>query len=229
MARYSSAVSSTSCRHQPEGAGEEGHGGTRDVDQARPAADRAPDFADEFGEGRPFRTDGVGDAVVRLPRLGQAEVGQVIDMDAPDPVVASTADCEDREPAEQPGDVVEQDAVTAEEDGGANDGVGDVALGEGPLHLCLAPEIRQRRAAAGVRDAHVHDPLDPCPPGRVEQRPRVGDGQLVVDGATAEAHPVGVVERGCPRERRHQTQVVVEIQRSHVDRGPTRGPVRDAR
>ena len=174
---------------EPEDAGKEGHGGTRHVDQAGPAADRTPDFADELGEGRAFRTDGVGDAVVRLPCLGQTEARQVVDMDAPDPVVASTADREDGEPAKQPGDVVEQHAVTTEEDGRANDRVRDVALGEGPLHERLAPEIRQRRAAAGMRDAHVHDPLDPRPLGRVEERPRVGDGQLVIDGATARTAP----------------------------------------
>ena len=171
---------------EPKDARKEGHRGTRHVDQAGLAADRASDFADEFGEGRPFRTDGVGDAVVRLPCFGQTEMRQVVDMDAADPVVASTADRKDGEPAEEPGDVVEQDAVTTEEDGRANDRVRDVALGEGPLHECLAPEIRQRRAAAGVRDADVHDSLDPRPLGGVEERPRVGDGQLMIDGAAAE-------------------------------------------
>ena len=104
------------------------------LDQAGPAADRTPYFADELGECRAFRTDGVGDAVVRLCRLGQTEAGQVVDMDASDPVVASTADREDGESAEQPCDVVEQHAVTTEEDGRANDGVRDVTFGECPLH-----------------------------------------------------------------------------------------------
>ena len=64
----------------------------------------------------------------------------------------------------------------------------------------------------------------PGPLGGLEERPRVGDGQVVIDAASAEAHPIGVVERRRPRERRHETQVVVEVQRPHVDRGRRGGP-----
>ena len=198
--------------------GRDGHG-------CRPLADGL----DELGEGRPLGADGVGHAVVRLRCLRQAQGCEVVDMDAPDPVVAPAADGKDGQPAQEPGDVVEQDPVAAEEDGGADDRVRHIALRQCPLHEGLAPEVGQRRAAARVGDAHVHDPLDPGPPGGVEERPRVGDRSLVVDGAVGEAHPVRVVQGGRSGQRCHQA---LSDRRSRVAgrRWPCRRePVRDAR
>ena len=108
---------------------------------AGPAADGVTYGADEFGEGRPLRTHCVGDAVVRLDRLGQAEARQVVDVDAADPVVPPASDGEDGQPAQQPGDVVEQHAVATEQNGRPQDRVRDIALGQRPLHHGLAPEV----------------------------------------------------------------------------------------
>ena len=51
---------------------------------------------------------------------------------------------------------------------------GDVALGQGPLHQRLAPEIGRARVDTRVRDAHVDDPLHPGTLGCVEEGPGVG-------------------------------------------------------
>ena len=48
---------------------------------------------------------------------------------------------------------------------------------------------------------------DPCPPGGLEQRSRVGHGPLVVGPIVGEPDPVGVVEGGDPVERPLQTEL----------------------
>jgi hypothetical protein len=59
------------------------------------------------------------------------EPGEVVDVDRPDAVAAAVADPEDRQAAQQPGDVVEQHAGGnpqpvrgPEQDGGAGDRIG---------------------------------------------------------------------------------------------------------
>ena len=63
-----------------------------------------------------------------------------------------------------------------------------------PLQLGLAAEVFQRGILRRVGDAHMHDPLDACPPGRLEQNLRVADRIRVPEQAVVEAHPVGVVQ-----------------------------------
>jgi hypothetical protein len=67
-----------------------------------------------------------------------------------------------------------------------------------------------------VRDADVHDPLYAGALRRPEQGPGVGDGQLVIDPAMGEPDPVRVVKRRHPLERRHQAQLIVEIEEADL-------------
>ena len=120
---------------------------------------------------RSLAETGVSYAVLRPAILFGGEAGEVVDVDPADAVGTTTAHGEDGDVAEEPSDVVDQDAVAAEEDGRADDGVGEIALGERPLHQGLAPEVGKGRVAAGVGDAHVHDPLDTRPLRGMEQRP----------------------------------------------------------
>ena len=115
------------------------------------------------------------------------EPGQIIDVDAADPVVPPPPDREQRQVAEEPGDVVDEHAVAAEEDGRTDDGIGDVGLGQRPLYQSLAPEVGVRRArCSGLVMLTWTIRSDPGPPGGEEQasgswpprgRGRPGDGR----------------------------------------------------
>ena len=127
--------------------------------------------------------------------------------------------------AHQPGDVVEQHAVPAKEDGRPEDRVRHVAFHEGALDESLTPEVRKRRVDAGVGDADVHDPLDPRVPGRAEEDPRVLDRLVVVGAVVGEAHPIRVVQRGRAFERGDEPDRIIEVERSNVDRRTARRPL----
>ena len=89
-------------------------------------------------------TDRVDDAILAGHPHLQAQLGQVVDVDPTDPVVAPATDREHREVSEQPGDVVDQHAVAAEEDGRSEDGVGEPAAGQGALDAGPCPGSRGR-------------------------------------------------------------------------------------
>ena len=60
------------------------------------------------------------------------------------------------------GDVVDQHAVPAEQDGRAHDRMRHARLAEDPLDLRLAAEVGVGRVGARVGDGHVHDPAHPA-------------------------------------------------------------------
>ena len=93
------------------------------MDEPAPAADRLPDGAHELVEGGPLGPDGIRHAVASLGGLGQTELRQIVHVDAPNPIVAVPPDGEHGQSAQEPGDVVEQDAIATEEDGRAHNGV----------------------------------------------------------------------------------------------------------
>ena len=103
--------------------------------------------------------------------LATAQPGEIVDMDAPDPVVPPPPDGKDGKMAQQPGDVVEEHAVATEQDGGTDHGEGHPGLGQGPLDQCLPPEVGRGGLDARVGDADVDDPLHAGPLGRVEEGP----------------------------------------------------------
>ena len=140
MARYSSAVSSTSCRTSPSSRDRAGTAapGTRTMRAWLPTASRI--CVDELEEGRPLGSDRRRSRCRSCSApLADAELGQVVDVDGPDPVVAPAADGEDRQAAQQPGDVVDEHAVAAEEDGRAQDGVRTRRTRPGPAPPAPCP------------------------------------------------------------------------------------------
>ena len=145
MARYSSPVSSTSRSTSPRAEARGGTSGAGDADDHAPAADGAAEKLHELHEGRPLGTHRVGHRVGPIgPRL-DGQRGQVIDVDGADPVLAAAPDREHRQVAQEPGDVVEQHPIAAEEDRGPQHRVGHAHLGQGALDLGLAPEVAVRR------------------------------------------------------------------------------------
>ena len=139
------------------------------MDDPAPAPHQVPDGVNEFVEPGPFgpyRVDDLGG--VRPPRpYGQP--GQVVDVNRTQPVRTGAADGEHRQAAQQPGDVVDQDAALAEEDRGAKHRVRNSRLRERSFHACLPAKVRVGRVDRRVRDADVHDALDACATGSVEQ------------------------------------------------------------
>ena len=186
------------------------------------ALDGGLDRVDQFNERRALRSHRVAHAVETLGTLLETELDEIVDVDRPDPVVAPTANGEDRQTTEQPRDVVEQHTVAAKEDGGAQHGVRHAGLGEGALDEGLTSKVRQRGVDTRVRDADVHDALDSGPACRLEERSGVLHGQAVVDPLMGEAHPVGVIERGDTFERRDQANLVVEVEWTNLNGGPAR-------
>jgi len=79
-------------------------------------------------------------------------------MNRTDAVLAGPAHREDWQPAEQPGDVVDQDAVTAEQDRGPQHGVRQAKITQRLLDRRLAAEVRVRGVGARVGDRYVHHP-----------------------------------------------------------------------
>ena len=216
MARYSSPVSSTSRSTSPKAEARGSHQGAGDADDHAPAPDRAAEKLHEFHVGRPLGTHCVGHRVRPIgPRL-DGHLGEVIDVDGADPVLAAAPDREHRQVAQKPGDVVEEHPIAAEEDRGPQHRVGHAHLGQGAFDLGLAPEVAVRRRRARMGDRHVDDPLHPHLARRMEQQARIGDGTVEVGPVVGKADPVRVVERGGALERRRQPQHVVEIERAHV-------------
>ena len=66
--------------------------------------------------------------------------GQVADVNRLQRVVPFAGNAEGGEFAQHPGDVVEEDAFAAEEDGGAKDGVGKAGFADQALRFPLCPE-----------------------------------------------------------------------------------------
>ena len=65
---------------------------------------------------------------------------------------------------------------------------------EGILQLSLAAEVGEVRLGIGIRDAHMDDPADAGPPGRIEHHAGLPDALLVGPAAVVDPDPVGVEE-----------------------------------
>jgi len=63
-----------------------------------------------------------------------------------------------------------------------------------------------------VRDADVDDALHPGALGRQKQCAAIGDGEVVIDRTLGGTDPIGIKERGRPFERRHQADLIIEIE-----------------
>ena len=168
--------------------------GWGDGDDGAGSADEEGDFLDEGAVGEGFGADGVDGDVGGFLAEGDGEGGEVIDVDGLEAVEAVAEDAEEGEFAEDPGDVVDEDVMVAEEDGGAEDGVGEVSGFEGGLEVGLAAEVLEGGVFGGVGDADVDDAADACGLGGVEEGEGVLDGGGVGEGFVVEADPVGVVE-----------------------------------
>src|SRR5581483_3101862 len=109
------------------------------------------------------------DDVLVASAVLDSQARKIVDVHAADAVVASPTNGKDGQPAQQPRDVVQQYAVSAEENRRAEDGERQLALDERALDKRLAPEVRIGRLDARVGDADVHDSTDAGAPRCVEQ------------------------------------------------------------
>jgi hypothetical protein len=113
------------------------------------AADGRAEGIDQLPEGERLRADRVEHDGVGACAEGDAQPGKVIDVDRTHPVGAEPAHREDRHVTQQPGNVVDQHAVAAEQDRRAGDSVRDAELAEDLLDLGLAAEVRIRESSGG--------------------------------------------------------------------------------
>src|SRR5207237_8926775 len=133
--------------------------------------DHGPDETNEVREGEGLGPDGVDDRAGRRRGRLQRDAGDVLDDDRLDGIAAVAPDPEDRQMAEQPGDVVDQDVALAADDSRPDDGRLDTRLEQRPFDPAFSPEIRQGRPLVGVDDADMDDPSYTGGPGGVEERP----------------------------------------------------------
>ena len=95
-------------------------------------------------EGEGLRSDGVHDPVAALFSLVDGDAGEIVDIDGLDPVTAVSENAEEGEPPEDPGDVVDEDILTSEEDRRPQDRPAYSETPQLPLQERLPPEIFQR-------------------------------------------------------------------------------------
>jgi hypothetical protein len=81
---------------------------------------------DEGAVGKRLGAQGVEETVAGGLSFGDGEGGEIGDVDRLEAVGAASEEQEDREAAEQEGDVVDEDVAGAEEHRGSEDGVRDV-------------------------------------------------------------------------------------------------------
>jgi hypothetical protein len=171
-------------------------------------ADGVAQLSHQVDVGRPVRAhriDGdVGEVadVVGGVHLGlvdgagteDAQPGHVVHVHGPHLVAAVARHGEHRQLAQQPGQVVQQHRVAAEDQRGPHRQGGHRARLEPGLHPGLAAEVRVGRVDGGVGHAQVHDAAHPGPLGGVDELDAPVDGHVVATVAVAHAHPVRVVE-----------------------------------
>ncbi len=108
---------------------------------------------------------------------------------------AAVGEEKQRQPAQQPGDVVHKHFLaTAEDQRRPQDRVRATAASKRVFDRRLASEVREVRVGAGVAHAEVNDPADAGATRGAEEAAatldRLGEGHATV----FEAHPIGVEE-----------------------------------
>jgi len=156
--------------HDP---GEERKDEPGNPDQHRTTPDDLPDGSDQLNEGGSLGSYGVAHAIKAFGAFLKTELGEIVDVNCSDAVVTSTAYGENRKMTKQPGDVIDQDAVTAEEDGRTQHRVGHARLGQGPFDQSFAAKVGKRGVCTGMGNTDVHDALDAGEPRGLEERARV--------------------------------------------------------
>ena len=185
----------------------------RQMHDVRTAAERALEQAEEFVEGVRLGADGVDHGVFVAEGGIHGEGGHIFDVDGAHAVAAVAGDGEDREAPQQPGDVVDEHVLAAEDDGRPQDRVRKPRLLDGLFEQRLAAVVRQRRGQRRVGDADVHDAPDAGSLRSGDQRPGVVDGAREVRLAVREAHPVRVVEDARATQALDERVGAVEVER----------------
>ena len=124
---------------------------------------------------------------------------------------------EDRQVAEEPGDIVDEHVAAAVQHGRPGDRVGQAGPPQVLLDQGFATVVGQGRPGGGVGYAHVHDSAHACATGCVDQPAAVFHCQVVRDPATGEANPVRVVQRVDAAERGRQDPGAFEVERESLD------------
>jgi hypothetical protein len=166
--------------------------GGRNVDHRGVAADLASDQGDEFIEGEGLGADGVDGKVIGSSAGVEDKFGEILDEHRLHPIIAVTGDRKERNPAQHPGDIIEQNFLGAEDHGRANDRVRESGAREVVLDDALAAKVRQRRGGIRVGDADVDEAAHAGVLGGVDQGAEVADRAIEIEAVMGEANPPGV-------------------------------------
>jgi hypothetical protein len=181
-------------------------------------ADGVFDLGHEVGEGEGLRAGKIEYHIA----VGLAEIGrdacQVEDRNGLKTAAAPVGQQEERQPAQQPGDVVhEHFLATAEDQRRPQDRVRAIGASKRIFNRCLASEIRERRVCAGIANAEMDDAAHLSASRGMEEAAtaldRLGEGRATV----LEAHPIGVEERLRAREGGDKRLLVIKEERIEVD------------
>ena len=115
----------------------------RQVDDERAASRNPPYERDQFFEGKGLGTHGVERHVAVGGGGLNGQLGHIIDENGLHRIVPRTGDRKQREAFQEPGDVIYEDVLAAEDKGGPDDRPGETGVPEVVLHLAFAPEIGQ--------------------------------------------------------------------------------------
>ena len=164
------------------------------MDEAGAAAGGATDLTQQFVEGEGLGADSVEGYVAFGGGGFNGEARDIVNVDRLKPVIDASRNEEDGEAAKEPGDVVDEHVFATEDNGGPDDGVGQSGSVDVVLDLSLASEVGEGRGSIGVGDADVDDAPDSGGDGGVDEVTGVAGGCVVVDVASGESDPVGIVE-----------------------------------
>jgi hypothetical protein len=189
----------------------------RNGNDRTPHANDASKLPDELAVAVGLRANGIDDPVRALDSLCDSEVGEIVNVDGLQAIVTCPEDSEDGEVAEHPGNVVDEDVLTSEENGRTEDRVRKPGFSEVALDQSLPAEVLKGRILRWIRDADVDYAGNSCATRRGEEGARVVHGLRVAEVSVIEAHPVGVVQNLHSTEGPREPLGVVEVEGMYLD------------
>ena len=181
-------------------------------------ADGVFDLGHEVGEGEGLRAGKIEyDVAVSLAEIDR-DACQVEDRNRLKTAATPIGQQEERQPTQQPGDVVHEHLLaTAEDQRRPQDRVRAIGASKRIFNRCLTSEIRKRRVCTGIAHAEMNNAAHPStgrgPEEAATALDRLGEGRTTV----LEAHPIRVEEHLTAGEGVDKRLLVIKPERKEVD------------
>ena len=180
--------------------------------------DSVSDLGHEVGEGEGLRAGKIEYQIaVGLAEIG-CDPGQVEDRNGLQTAAAAGGQQKERQPAQQPSDVVHKHFLaTTEDQRRPQDRVRAIGASKRIFNCRFASEIRERRVRAGIANAEMDDPAHPNAGRSTEEAAtafdRLGEGRATV----LETHPIRIEEHLTARKSGDKPFLVIKEKRIEVD------------